>query len=349
MRAVQLVENNTVEVRDVSEPRPLDGEVLIQVTAAGLCHSDVTVVQFPGWPLIPMTLGHEIVGTVAELGAGVTGFAIGDSVLVYLVWACGECRTCREGRENVCITNGFRIGMPPCPGLGPNSGGMADYVTVPARHLEKIGDLDPVRTVPMADAGLTTMHAINSARPRLTDEATAVVIGVGGLGHVAVQILRQTTGARIVAVDTDGAKLAAAAARGADVTLSSDASTAAAILDLTGGYGADVVFEIVGAQATVDLASQVVAPDGALRLLGVGDGNLDFRPLTLGGAMPWGVDVRRPYAGTRSDLREAIALLQAGRIETDVTTYPLERATDAFADLDAGKVNGRAVLIPDHT
>jgi propanol-preferring alcohol dehydrogenase len=306
----------------------------------------VTVVQFPGWPLVPMTLGHEIVGTVAELGAGVTGFEVGDAVLVYLVWACGTCRTCLEGRENVCITAGFRLGMPPCPGLGPNSGGMADYVTVPMRHLEKIGDLDPVHTVPMADAGLTTMHAVNTARARLTPGATAVVIGVGGLGHVAVQILRQTTASRVIAVDRDEAKLAAAAARGADAVLTSDASTADAILDITGGYGSDVVLEVVGTQATVDLAAQVVAPDGALRLLGVGDGVLDYRPITVGGAMPWGVDVRRPYAGTRNDLRQAIDLLRAGRIETDVTSYPLTEAVQAFADLDAGKVTGRAVLIP---
>jgi propanol-preferring alcohol dehydrogenase len=335
-----------VAVNDVPQPAPAAGEVVLRVSAAGLCHSDVTVTQFPGWPLVPMTLGHEIVGTVAELGAGVTGFAVGDAVLVYLVWSCGACRTCLEGRENVCVTNGFRIGMPPCPGLGPNSGGMAEYVSVPARYLEQIGDLDPVRTVPMADAGLTTMHAVNTARARLTPGATAVVIGVGGLGHVAVQILRQTTASRVIAIDTDEGKLAAAAARGADVTLRSDASTAESVLELTGGYGADVVLEIVGAQATVDLAGQIVAPDGALRLLGVGDGVLDYRPITVGGTLPWGVDVRRPYAGTRNDLRQAIDLLRSGRIETDVTTYPLERANDAFTDLDAGRVTGRAVLIP---
>lgn len=345
MRAVQLIGPGEIAVRDVAEPTPGPGDVVLRVTAAGLCHSDVTVVNAPAWPILPMTLGHEIVGTVAEVGPGVEGVAVGEAVMVYLVWSCGTCRVCRDGRENACITEGRGIGMPPCPGLGPD-GGMAELVRVPARHLEPIGDLDPVHAVPMADAGLTTMHAVNAARHRLVPGSTAVVIGVGGLGHVAVQILRQTTGARVVAIDTDGAKLAQAQARGADAVLASDTATAAAVRDLTGGYGADAVFEIVGVQATVDLAAQVIAPDGVLLLLGVGDGALDFNPMTLGGRLPWGVEAKRPYGGTRHDLRQAIDLMRAGRLETDVTRYPLDRATDAFADLDHGRVTGRAVLVP---
>lgn len=223
-----------------------------------------------------MTLGHETAGYVAALGENVSGLSENDAVLVNFVWACGVCRACIAGRDNVCLAAG-RLGMPPCPGLGLE-GGMADYIKVDARHLHPLGSLDPIVAAPLADAGLTPMHAINGARHRLTPGSTAVVLGVGGLGHMAVQILAATTGVRIIAVDVSEQKLEHAKMLGADITLVSDGTTAQKILDLTEGYGADSVFDFVGNQGTVELATRIIAPDGALSSSGSPE---DTSPIAL--------------------------------------------------------------------
>lgn len=345
MRALQLTAPGVIELRDVPVPEIASDEVLVRVAGAGLCHSDVHVRHAPEYPGLPMTLGHETAGHVASLGADVTGFAEGEAVLVYLVWACGVCRPCVEGRDNVCVNAGGRSAMPPCPGLGPD-GGMAEYIAVKARYLEPLGELDPVTAGPLADAGLTPMHAINGARHRLTPGSTAVVVGVGGLGHMGLQILAATTGARIVAVDTSEEKLEIARAHGADVTVASGPDAAAAILDLTGGYGADAVFDFVGVQPTVDLATQTIAPDGALRFVGLGGGSFSYAADALTVPLPWGVDVRRSYGGTRADQRQVIELAKLGKIEVETQRYALEDGIRAFDDLEAGTVRGRAVLVP---
>jgi len=345
MRALQLVSPGTIEIRDVPIPEIAPDEVLVRVAGAGLCHSDIHVLHAPEWPVPNMTLGHETAGWVESTGADVSGFEQGEAVLVYLVWACGYCRPCIEGRDNVCVNQGGRLGMPPCPGLGPD-GGMAEFIKVKARYLEPLGSLDPVAAAPLADAGLTPMHAINGARHRLTPGSTAVVIGVGGLGHMGLQILKATTGVRLIAVDSSDQKLDIAREHGADEVILSDASAAQTILDLTDGYGADAVFDFVGVQPTVDLATRVIAPDGALRFVGLGGGSFPYSADSLPVPLPWGVDVRRSYGGTRSDQRQVLDLARLGGISVETKSYALDDAKQAFADLEAGTVPGRAVLIP---
>jgi propanol-preferring alcohol dehydrogenase len=343
--ALKLVSPGRLEVRDVPVPEIGPDEVLVKVAGAGLCHSDLHVMHLAEFPVSDLTLGHETAGYIAALGDQVVGFAENDAVLVYLIWACGVCRPCVEGRDNVCVTLGGRLGTPPCPGLGPD-GGMAEYIKVKARYLEPLGSLDPVSAGPLADAALTPMHAINGARHRLTTGSTAVVIGVGGLGHVGLQILAQTTGARIVAVDSSDEKLELAREHGADETVKSDARAAGKILELTGGYGADSVFDFVGVPATVDLATQVIAPDGALRYVGLGGGSFVYTTDPSSATLPWGVDVRCSYGGTRTDQRQVIELAQLGRISVRTQLYDLKDGLRAFEDLEAGHVPGRAILVP---
>ncbi|MFB2582329.1 NAD(P)-dependent alcohol dehydrogenase [Herbiconiux sp. P15] len=345
MRALQLTAPGTIEVRDVAIPEIGPDEVLVRVAGAGLCHSDIHVLHAPEWPVPNMTLGHETSGWVEALGNDVTGFAKDDAVLVYLVWACGVCRPCIEGRDNVCVNAGGRGGMPPCPGLGPD-GGMAEFIAVKARYLEPLGALDPVKAAPLADAGLTPMHAVNGARHRLTPGSTAVVIGVGGLGHMGLQILKASTGVRIIAVDSSEQKLEIAREHGADEVVASDDKAAASILELTAGYGADAVFDFVGVQPTVSLATQIIAPDGALRFVGLGGGHFTYAADSETSTLPWGVDVRRSYGGTRSDQRQVLDLARQGSIAVETKTYSLEDGLEAFADLEAGRVPGRAVLVP---
>ncbi|WP_134323776.1 alcohol dehydrogenase catalytic domain-containing protein [Cumulibacter soli] len=342
MKALQLTSPGHIDINDVPVPEIEPDEVLVKVAGAGLCHSDLHVLHHPAYPAIPLTLGHETAGHVAATGAAVDGFTAGDAVLVYLVWACGRCRQCVAGRDNVCITTGGRHGMPPCPGLGPD-GGMAEYIKAKARFLEPLDGLDAVTAAPLADAGLTPMHAINGAWHRLTSGSTAVIIGLGGLGHMGLQILRATSDVRIVAVDVDQQKLDLA--HGADErVLSADA--AEEVLELTGGYGADAVFDFVGIQPTVDLATGLIAPDGALRFVGLGAGSFTYSASAATDVLPWGVDVRCSYGGTRADQRQVLDLARAGRIAVRTERYALADGLQAFADLEAGAVTGRAVLIP---
>ncbi|RGE21896.1 zinc-binding dehydrogenase [Leucobacter sp. wl10] len=346
MRAVTYVKNDTVEIWDKPVPEIEPDEVLLKVGGAGLCHSDIAIIGMGDEnPLIGGTLGHEVAGTVAKAGAEVRGWNEGDGALVALILSCGHCRECLAGRDNQCEVVYPRDALAPLsPGIG-SPGGMADYIAVKAHHLDPIGGLDPVEAAPLADAALTPMHAINTVRDRMTGDATVVTIGLGGLGHMALQILAATTGSRIIALDTDPEKLAFAEKNGADLTLPSDGGAAARILEETGGIGADVVLDFVGVQPTVDLALAVVRGGGAIRFVGLGGGAFEY-VAGSGTGLPWGVNIERAYGGTRSDMREVVALAQAGKIGVEVVRYPLDDALQAFDDLTNGRVQGRAVLVP---
>jgi propanol-preferring alcohol dehydrogenase len=248
MRAVQYrTIGSGPEVVEVETPEPGPGQIRLRVTAAGLCHSDWFVMDLPAEQYVyglPLTLGHEGAGVVDTLGEGVTGVAVGDPVAVYGAWGCGLCHACARGAENYCPRAAGR-GIAP-PGLG-SPGALAEYLIVDdVRHLVPLGDLDPVESVSLTDAGLTPYHAIVSSLGALPAGSTAVVIGAGGLGHVGIQILRAVTGATVVALDISEEKLALASQVGAHHVLRSDESAVEAIRSLTGGVGAQAVFDFVG-------------------------------------------------------------------------------------------------------
>ena len=191
-RALELVE--------VPVPTPHGPEVLVEVRAVGLCHSDLFVMTCAEGTLpydLPLTLGHEVAGRVVAVGADADHALVGRDGVVHGVWSCGECHNCRRGQDNHCVALDGRVGC----GLG-RDGGLADYVLLPdQRHFVVAEGVPATVLAPLADAGLTAYHAIRTQRDALTGECTALVIGVGGLGHLAVQILRATTTARVVAVD----------------------------------------------------------------------------------------------------------------------------------------------------
>src|SRR5918998_292934 len=240
MRAVQYrTIGGGPEVVEVPTPEPGPGQVRLRVTAAGLCHSDWFVMDLPEEQYaygLPLTLGHE--------GAGVVD-ALGDGVAVYGPWGCGLCHACARGAENYC-PRAAGLGIAP-PGLGA-PGALAEYLIVDdVRHLVPLGDLDPVASVSLTDAGLTPYHAIVSSLGALPAGSTAVVIGVGGLGHVGIQILRAITGATVIALDVSDDKLALASEVGAHSVLRSDPSAIEAIRSLTGGGGAQAGVGLVRA------------------------------------------------------------------------------------------------------
>ncbi|MGO3089822.1 MAG: alcohol dehydrogenase catalytic domain-containing protein [Galactobacter sp.] len=344
MRAVTYVKNDTVELREKPIPEIRPDEVLLKVGGAGVCHSDITIINMgDDNPLVGSTLGHEVAGTVEKLGADVAGWSEGDRALVSLILSCGQCRECLAGRDNQCEVVSPRGSLAPLsPGIGVD-GGMADYIAVKPHHLDPLGELDPVAAAPLADAALTPMHAINTVRDRLTGDATAVVLGLGGLGHMGLQILLATTGTRIIALNTDEEKIAFAESKGA-IAMKSDADAAEKIMELTNGVGADVVFDFVGVQPTVDTALSVVRNGGAIRFVGLGNGG--FKYVAGTSALPWGVNIERAYGGTRAEMRQAIALARAGKIGVEVKRYSLDDAVQAFDDLHHGRIQGRAVLVP---
>jgi alcohol dehydrogenase, propanol-preferring len=268
-------------------------------------------------------------------------------VLVAGIWGCMACSPCRQGRVNACETWAVLAPMPLGPGLGM-PGGMAEYMVAPSTGLFDLGDMDTVAAAPLADAGVTPAHAISLTRDLLVPGATAVVVGLGGLGHLGLQILRETTAVRIIAVDVDPARAADAAQYGADVRLVSGPETAEEVLELTKGVGADVILDFVGMDETLKLSIATVRSYGAIVTVGLGGGTL---PFMAGGesrvdSPPWGVRVVRPYGATHSDVTQVIALAQAGKISAKIETHPLVDAPLVLERLRRGDVDGRAVLIP---
>jgi propanol-preferring alcohol dehydrogenase len=331
------------ELTTVELPAPRGREVLLDVTAAGVCRSDLHVVDAAPAPLaaaLPFTLGHEVTGVVAAVGDEVQTIAAGEAVAVYGPWGCGECGRCRSGSDNYCA-NRARLGHSGI-GLG-RDGGMADAVLVPhERHLVPLDGLDPVQAAPLTDAGLTSLHAVRLVARRLPPAPVVTVIGVGGLGHLAVQILRALVPeVLVVAVDVDDAALELAARCGAQRTVRSDAG-AAGLLAATGG-GADAVLDMVGDPRTIPLALEVLRPGGDVAVVGSGGGALDARK---GAGLPAGARVAFPFWGSRPELVQVLDLARAGALRVAVETFPLEHAGEALRRLRAGTVRGRAVLLP---
>lgn len=348
MRALRLVEfKRDPELVEVPEPTPAPGQVVVEVGAAGACHSDLHIIHdldaaFTPWRL-PFTLGHENAGRVHALGEGVSGFAVGDPVAVYGAWGCGTCARCSVGVENYCErSQAAGVG-----GLGGGlglDGGMADYLLVPSdRHLVRLPDgLDPVCAAPLTDAGLTSYHAIRRSWPKLTPDSAIVLIGVGGLGHVGVQIARATTGAQVIAVDVKPEALDLARRVGAHHTLVSDAGAAPAIRALTGGRGADVLIDFVGTATTLQLARDAARTMADITIVGIAGGEV---PVSFF-SQPYEASIASTYWGTRPELVELLSLAARGDVTVEHTVYSLDDAAQAYRDLHAGQVIGRAVIVP---
>jgi alcohol dehydrogenase, propanol-preferring len=341
VRAYRLIGAGHAELVDLPVPRPGPGEVLLRVLAAGVCRTDVALLRSGGDGLaLPVTLGHEIVGEVVALGEGVVGPQRGAVVAVYELLGCGRCAACARGHDNVC-----RDVVPGAVGI-TRDGGMADHVVAPARNVVALGDVDPVAAAPLTDAGMTALHAVERARPLLAPGATAVVVGIGGLGHLAVQFLRATSKVRILAVDVDRARLDFAADTGADDGVLAGPDAAQAIVAGNGGRKIDVVFDFVGTQETLDLAAGVTGRGGAIVVTGGGGGSLSITArMGAGGAPDREITMVHTFGGTRDDLLHALALAEAGRVHTHVEVFDLAAAGDALAALESGKVLGRAVLV----
>jgi alcohol dehydrogenase, propanol-preferring len=225
---------------------------------------------------------------------------------------------------------------------------MAEYMIVPdGRFLVRLGKLEPKAAAPLTDAALTPYHAIKGVLPALTPDNTVVMIGIGGLGHMGVQILRAVSAARFVAADVNEAKVEFARKHGAVATVNTRSENAVEeILAVSGSRKVKAVFDFVGLQSTIDLAVRVLGYDSHLAIVGLGRGVMSFSPGTAEGCVPWGCSVTAPFGGTRLDLIEVMALAETGRIKAEKTCFRLDEAVSVYSRLEKGEIQSRAVFVP---
>lgn len=332
------------ELTEAPVPEPGPGEVRVKVAGNGLCHSDIGMASMPGqvaealgWR-VPFTLGHEVGGRVHAVGPGVDGFAEGDPVALVSPHSCGVCGFCVRGQDSAC-PHGL-AGR----GYG-RDGGLATYVVAAApRELVRLESLDPVQAGPLMDAGATSYHAVRRVLPRLVPGSTAVVIGAGGLGGFAIQLLRALSPADVIAVDTNPGRLAVASDLGAHQVITGvDRGTVAALRDATGGEGAHVVLDFVGVDATIAAGVASVRSFGAMALVGAGGGTL-AQPWF--GGLPRDAEVFTFQGSAIADAHEVVRLAEAGRIRSDVDLFRLDDVATAYERLDHGDLLGRAVVTP---
>src|SRR5689334_4959313 len=336
MRAYRLLDWQRAGFADVPVPDPGPGEVRMRMAGVGLCHSDLHFLEAPAGAFpydVPFTLGHENAGYVDAIGAGVTGFSEGDAVVAAGVHSCGVCDLCVRGHDNYCPLGASGRGY-------GHDGGLAEHLIVPARELVRLTNLDPVRAAPLTDAGATSYHAVKKALPKLVPGSTAVVIGAGGLGGYAVQYLRLLSPARVVAVDVAPQRLEFAREVGAHETLPSDDTTAARVRELTGGAGAEAVFDFVGVDQTMRLAFAAARTLGTVAIVGAGGGTA---PVGWG-LLPLECELWIPMAASIADLREVIALAEQGELRIEVETFAFEDTAKAYERFTAGEIRTRAVV-----
>ena len=341
MRAVRVHRyHEDPSIDDIAEPElqgPLD--VIVKIGGAGVCRTDLHIIEGQ-WdaiqhPQLPYVIGHENAGWVHAVGEGVSNVAVGDTVILHPQPSCGLCLACRRGDDMHCENAFF-------PGLSDNDGGMAEYLRTTARACVKLDPAtQPADVAALADAGITAYHAVRKALPLLPPGSTAVVQGAGGLGHIGIQCLKALTATRVVVVDRNPDALRLAGEIGADETIVADGDHVSAVQDLTGG-GATVVFDFVAEQGAENDAWQMTGPGGSLFVIGYG-GELRIPTLDF---VAGEKNVIGNIVGTYADLAELMVLAQAGKVTLHTQQYPLDRAVDALHDLDAGKVRGRAILVP---
>jgi propanol-preferring alcohol dehydrogenase len=324
-------------LEQVAEPEPGPGEVVVRVTAAGVCHTDL---HFGSGLLdlgvAPLTLGHEVVGVVERTGAGVPAARRGERVIVYYYVGCGSCGRCLAGEENLCDALRAEYGF-------VSDGGFAERVRVPARNAVPLpAHVSDADAAPIGCAVTTAVHAADLARVGLGD--WVVVLGAGAVGYGLAQVAR-LRGARVIAVGRSEAKLERARTLGAHATVRAGAEDVPArIRALTGGRGADVVFELVATHETMGWSLDALARRGRLVFVGYSQDDLRVHPIRL----VVGEQVVTASVGcTLAELRRGVELVAEGRVRTVVDrTLPLERFQEALDELAAGRVNGRIVLVP---
>ena len=321
----------------VPRPEPGAGEVLVRVTASGMCHTELHFRSgLLNLGVAPLTMGHEVVGRIESVGEGVSGDRVGERVIVYYYLGCGHCEYCRVGNEQLCPNLRAEYGF-------ISDGGYADFLSVPARNAVPLPDaISDIEAAPIGCGVTTAVHASRLAE--LQHGEWAVVYGIGGVGLGLVQLAR-SMGARVIAVSRTDAKLRKAQQLGADFTVDASAGNAAEqIREITGGAGADVIFECVGTADTMRESSAALGRRGRLVFIGYSEASFTVHPIQL---VVFEQKVLGSVGATLDDLYEAVDLVARGVVRTVVDRIlPLDAFQDGLGAMEQGELIGRAVLVP---
>jgi len=318
-----------VAVTELAIPEPGPGQALVKMEACGICHSDLFIAGLEKLPLAPLVLGHEGIGRVQKVGAGVTSFEPGDRVgITYLASTCGECEWCRTGRERFC---------PRQTNAGYNSpGALAGYASVPAQHLARVPEgLSAVEAAPLCCAGWTAYRAVQEAA--LAEGASLAVFGMGGLGHLAVQYARQAH-LRVASVDVSEAKLALAREVGAEITVMAE-NAGRTLQKEYGGMDAAVV--LTASAAAIGQALRSLKRCGTLVLVGLAQAVFEMPVMET---VLKGIQIRGSALGTRQDLESVFRLAATGAVRPHIERHALEEAPALLEKMHRGELVGRAVI-----
>lgn len=338
MRAARLLAGfDRLTIEDLPRPVPKGRQVLVKVAGAGVCRSDLHVIdgEFDHLVRRPVTAGHEISGWVVEHGPDADSPPTGTSVSVMVGWGCGDCHWCLHGHEQLC-PSGREAGS-------TADGGFAEYVLVPdGRFLVPLGALDPIIATPLGCAALSAFAGVRRVLPYLREGGALVIIGCGGLGQFAIHYAARLSSAAIIAADPRPQARLQALKLGAHHALDTGPQTDLEVADLCGPLGARAVIDFVGSNQSLALAATITGPRGCIALMGLAGGVIEvgFESLAPEASLTTVV------AGTIADLHEVVQLAQSGLPEIPITTYPLERIGEAISDLRAGLIEGRAVIVP---
>jgi NAD+-dependent secondary alcohol dehydrogenase Adh1 len=344
MKAARLHEYDAkLVIEDVPDPEiagPHD--VIVKVGAAGVCRTDLHVIE-QVWRetldadggLLPYTIGHENAGWVEAVGDAVTTVKAGDKVICHPLATCGVCAGCRRGEDMYCEASTF-------PGLNVD-GGYAEFLHTNERALIKLADsLAPTDVAPLADAGITAYRVVKKAVPGLQAGSSCVIIGAGGLGHIAVQSLKALCPTEVIVVDTNPEALSLAKEIGADHVIDGKQDPVSAVKDITDGLGSHAVIDFVAEHGTTETGPNMIRNGGTYYVVGYG-GMVNVPALQI---IFSEIAIVGSLVGNYTELTELMDLAAAGKVTLHSQQYSLDDANQALDDLHHGKVRGRAVLVP---
>ena len=341
MRAVQVVGyHDKLQLNEIPAPEvtgPFD--VIVKIGGAGVCRTDLHILEGQ-WEeksgvALPYTIGHENAGWVDAVGDAVTNVAVGDKVILHPLITCGLCRACRFGDDVHCENSQF-------PGIDTN-GGYAEFLKTTARSVVRIDDsLEPADVAALADAGLTAYHAAAKVARMTRPGDTCVVIGAGGLGHIGIQVLAAISAVRLIVVDRNPDAVELARQIGADIGIVADGSHVEKVLELTGGHGAEAVLDFVGEGGATAEGTAMLRRAGSFFVVGYGE-NINVPTIDV---ISTEINYIGNLVGSYNDLGELMDLAARGKVKLHTSTYALDDFQQALDDLDAGRVRGRAILVP---
>ncbi|MEV6236078.1 NAD(P)-dependent alcohol dehydrogenase [Lentzea sp. NPDC051838] len=314
-------------------------DVIVRIGGAGVCRTDLHVIETV-WrdtlnPVLPYTLGHENAGWVEEVGSAVSSVRPGDAVIVHPLITCGVCAGCRRGEDMYCTNSQF-------PGLNAD-GGFAEYLKTSERSVVRLAEgLAPADVAPFADAGITAYRAVKKAAGSLPAGTRTAIVGAGGLGHIAIQALKALSPTEVIVVDTSESALGLAKELGAEHVVNANDDPVEQVLDLSGGTGIEAVIDFVGEHGTTEQGPAMLAQGGSYYVVGYG-GRVDLPALKI---IFSEINVVGNLVGNYTELSELMALAAVGKVQLHSQVYGLDQVNDALADLAAGRVQGRAVLVP---